>query len=572
MAQRDFDRTLLIGGQAGQGMQTVGVLLVDALLKQGHWLTSYQSYQSRIRGGHNFYQIRIASAPVRSLTRPLQVLLALDQNTLDLHAAELAPEGVAVFDAERVRAAAGLNALPVPVGEIFPEARTIEVFANGVYLGVLAGLLGAAPETLHAALERALSHKGEEVLARNRAAVAAGWEFVQRDPAWRSRFASPPPEHPAPSLALEGNEAVALGAAAAGCSFYAGYPMTPSSGVLEALAGHAQELGIVVEQAEDEIAALNMVLGAGFAGARAMTGTSGGGFALMTEALSLAGMTETPAVLLLGQRPGPATGLPTRTEQGDLEFALFAGHGEFPRVLLAPGTVAECFRLTAHAFNLAERFQVPVLLLTDQYLADLRETTPPFDLSEVRIERGKIVRAETDYVRYALTADGISPRAFPGSGPGVVIADSDEHTEDGHLTEDLAVRKAMVEKRLRKLPALTAECLPPTRFGPERAEHLVVCWGSTFGVCRDAVERLRAQGADVALAHFSQVWPLDRERLAPLFAGYGNVIVVENNATGQFARLLRAEGIAPRTVPVAKYDGLPFYLEDLLEALSERVR
>jgi 2-oxoglutarate/2-oxoacid ferredoxin oxidoreductase subunit alpha len=572
MARQEFDYTLLIGGQAGQGMQTVGVLLANALLQQGQWLTSYQSYQSRIRGGHNFYQVRLASQPVHSLTRGVDILVALDQNTLAVHASELTPRGVAVFDADRLQAPPGVNALPVPIGEVFPAARTTEVFINSVFLGVLAGLMGAAPEIMHRPLERSLGRKGAEVLEQNQAAVAAGWEFVQRNPAWREKFPAPRPEQPLPTLSLEGNEAVALGAAAAGCKFYTAYPMTPASSVLEILAGYAEDLGMVVEQAEDEIAALNMVLGASFAGVRAMTGTSGGGFALMVEALSLAGMIESPAVILLGQRPGPATGLPTRTEQGELEFALHAGHGEFPRVLLAPGTLEECFRLTTHAFNLADHYQVPAFILTDQYLADVRENVAPFDLGAVRIDRGKLVKAEAGYQRYALTADGVSPRAVPGSGPGLVIADSDEHTEDGHLTEDLAVRKAMVEKRLRKLTALAAESLPPTVLGPARGAQAVVCWGSTFGGCRDAVARLQSQGRDVALFHFSQVWPLDREKLRDRFSAYGKVMVVENNATGQFARLLRAEGIVAEPVAIGKYDGLPFFLEDVLESLAPHLR
>jgi 2-oxoglutarate ferredoxin oxidoreductase subunit alpha len=309
------------------------------------------------------------------------------------------------------------------------------------------------------------------------------------------------------------------------------------------------------------------VLGASFAGARAMTGTSGGGFALMVEALSLAGITECPAVIVNAQRPGPATGLPTRTEQGDLEFIIHAGHGEFPRLVLAPGTHAECFELTWRAFNWADIFQIPVILLTDQYLADWYTNVENFEINKVERDFGKLTAPDSEYLRYRLVDDGISPRAIPGTGSGVVIVDSDEHTEDGHLTEDLSVRIAMNEKRLRKLTALRESMLMPEISGTAK-KNLVITWGSTYGAALDAAEILTSQGRELSVMHMKQLWPLHGDKMREIFKGYENIIVVEGNATGQLARLLQAETARDFPKRVLRYDGLPFFCDTLAKHLA----
>src|SRR5208337_1279530 len=294
-----------------------------------------------------------------------------------------------------------------------------------------------------------------------------------------------------------------------GCKFYSGYPMTPSTGILDYMASRAEEYNLVVEQAEDEIAAINMAIGASFAGVRAMTGSSGGGFSLMVEALGLAGCTETPLVLVEAQRPGPSTGLPTRTAQGDLGFVLYAGQDDFPRAVLAPGTPAQGFALAARAFNLAERYQLPVFLLTDQYLADVNFTHEAGDFPEqVEIQRAlELGPAAAVYERYAITADGVSPRRLPGFGPELVVADSDEHTPDGHLTEDLLVRVQMHDKRLRKLKKLRRELNGISTSGPAAAPLALVCWGSSLGPVTEAVARLNEAGAPARMVHLSELWP-----------------------------------------------------------------
>jgi 2-oxoglutarate ferredoxin oxidoreductase subunit alpha len=367
-----------------------------------------------------------------------------------------------------------------------------------------------------------------------------------------------------------GTEAVGLAAAAAGVKFVASYPMTPSTGVFTYLASVADKYGIVVEQAEDEIAAVNMVAGATYAGVPAMTTTSGGGFALMVEGLSLAGMLELPVVIMVGQRPGPATGLPTRTAQQDLLFALHAGHGEFPRAIFAPGTPEQAYHLARRALETAHKFQTPVLLLTDQFLADLQVDTPPLDGTLRPIDRHILASPPPDYVRYAVTESGISPRALPGGGAPVVL-DSDAHTEDGHITEDLEAHVRLQAKRMAKAKGMAAEALGPERYGAAEAETILVCWGSTYGPCREAVDRLRAKGASAAMLHFSQVWPLDvgAVRRAMGLEGGGKrpkrFLGVEGNATGQFAVVLREAGLSAAVEPLLQCDGMPFTGEEIAE-------
>ncbi|MBL7153999.1 MAG: 2-oxoacid:acceptor oxidoreductase subunit alpha, partial [Phycisphaerae bacterium] len=365
-------------------------------------------------------------------------------------------------------------------------------------------------------------------------------------------------------ILVNGAQAVALGAIAGGCNFISSYPMSPSTAVLVFLAGRAADFDIVAEQAEDEIAAINMALGASYAGARAMVTTSGGGFALMAEGLSLAGMIETPVVVHLAQRPGPATGLPTRTEQGDLELALYAGHGEFPRAVFAPGTLEEAFYLTHKAFNLADKYQVPAIVLTDQYLMDSYYNIPPFDLSDLRVE-SNIVKTDANYKRYELTSDGISPRGIPGFGAGLVAVDSDEHDEVGHITEDLDLRVKMVQKRLAKLPSITEHVVSPQLVGPEDYKNLIICWGSTRNMITEALGELARD--DTAVLHYGQVYPL-HPRTADYLKAAARTIIIEGNATAQFAKLIRLSTGIDIDHRMLKYDGLNFTVEEIIDGLD----
>ncbi len=452
--------------------------------------------------------------------------------------------------------------------EFAQEAKALTgeaVMANAVAAGAVFALLGYDAARLHSLLESRFRRKGQEVVDANIRCARRGAELAE--PYLGAKL--PPQGAGAPDFVCSGSEAIGLGAATAGVKFVAAYPMTPSTDVFTYLASVADEFGIVVEQAEDEIAAINMVCGATYAGVPAITTTSGGGFALMVEGISLAGMLELPAFIMLGQRPGPATGLPTHTGQTELKFAVSGSHGEFARAVYAPGTPRQAYELTRLGLETAHRYQTPVILLIDQFLADMRTNIPPLDRTPRPIDRHVIPDPPADYLRYAIAPDGVSPRALPGSSAYVVV-DSDEHGEDGHITEDLTVRVQMQDKRLRKLDDMRREALPPEGYGPERAERLLICWGSTYGPCREAVDLLNARDESAAMLHFAQVWPLNAEvaRAAIVSTGARRITVVEGNSTGQFLSLLREQQVLTESELMPKYDGLPFTGEEIARRLS----
>lgn len=546
--QRD-ELAVLIGGEAGQGLVTAGQLLTKAFIRAGYDVCVTQSYQSRIRGGHNTYEIRVATRDVAAPADAIDLLVALDAATVAIDRHALRPAGIIVAG-EGVPAEDAV--FPVPFSSFGP-AR----YATVAAAGVAAFLVGLKPDILAGVVAEAFQRKPEEAAA-NGAALAAAYEWAAVHLAAHTRPLNVPSPRPA-RIMLNGNAAAALGAASAGAKFCAFYPMTPATGIPLTLAAHAREFRIAVEQAEDEIAAVNMAIGASYAGAPSLVATSGGGFALMVEGLSLAAMTETPLVVVVGQRPGPATGLPTRTEQADLDFVLYAGHGEFPRAVLAPGTVEDCFHLARRAFELAARYQGPIFVLTDQWLADSERAVVPFDVETALPLAAYLPPGSNSrpYRRYEPAEDGISPRRLPGLGDELVVADSDEHTADGHLTEDLEVRKEMVRKRLRKWKGLRAAIIPPAYYGPEDGQNILVCWGSPLGAVREAAASLTAAGTSTAVLHFSQVYPLDPGSFLPRLSAAARVIAVEGNAGGQFAGLLRREAGFHIERLVSRYDGLP---------------
>lgn len=549
----DVDLNIRISGGAGQGVHTVGNLISRMAVSWGYHFHATQDYMSRIRGGRNSYSVRVGSEPVRAGREEADILLILNPDHVPHFLKTLSPGGIALAEAP----SAASPVIPTPLKALAVEAGS-PILANVVGAGVVAFALGISLESVEPIL--AADFRGD-FLEKNRKALALGAGWAGKT--FPARFRLPrAPFHP--RVVMSGNEALALGALAGGCKFAAGYPMTPGTGILSALADNGPAVGLVFEQAEDEIAALNMAIGASYAGARAMVATSGGGFALMVEALSLAGMLEMPVVIAIGMRPGPATGMPTRTEQGDLDFVLSAGHGEFPRLVLAPGSPEEAFGLARHAMDAAEEFQVPVIILTDQYLADTIVDMDP-DAFDVRPIRRHIVRgdgvprtAEGGYLRYAITASGISPMAVPGE-PGItVVAGSDEHTEDGHLTEDHAARVRMVEKRLRKGQALAERRLPPLVSGPPNGEALLIGFGSTKEVIAETRRILSREGIEAATVHLRQVRPFPAQEMAEIVARYGVALTVENNSTGQLARLIRRESGVEVAGTISRYDGLPF--------------
>ncbi len=554
---------ILIGGEAGEGLVTMGQVLAKALVRNGFSILVTQDYQSRIRGGHNTFGIRMGKDRVLAPREAVDILIALNEETLWLHREELAREGVVLVDA-------GLNicdrvCLQVPYERLAPNK-----YMNTAALGVTSVLLGLDQRSVTGALEDAMGKKDPRILEENLKVLSDAFRWGQGAPASTMRKISRP-EPTRGRLMMNGNEAIALGALSAGLRFCAFYPMTPATSIALSLIASAVRMGLIVEQAEDEIAAVNMAIGASFTGLPSMVATSGGGFALMTEGVSLAAMTETPLLIVIAQRPGPATGLPTRTEQGDLEFVLHAGHGEFPRAVFAPGSPRECFFLTRKALFTAEEFQGPVFLLTDQAMADSYRDVTPFDLEDLPlVPAGRAASpASLPYNRYAFTPSGVSPRLLPGAGEHLVVADSDEHTGDGHITENLSVRRQMVEKRLRKGDGIKDQVEPPTFTGEDIPELLMVSWGSSKGAVHEAADLLKAGGKSVATLHFSQVWPLVPDIFLDRLVKAPQVVCVEGNATGQFARLLRRETGFQVHKRILRYDGLPMTPDYILKGLGE---
>ena len=536
-------------------------------MRGGYAICVTQSYQSRIRGGHNTFAIRAGVDAVKAPQEAVDLLVALDAATVQIHKHEVSPHGLIIID--EALAQTGDGVFPIPFKTLASDQYT-----NIVALGVIAALLGLDQGIYAQAAADFFGRGHRDVIQENQRVLEASYRWcIERAVAFEKL---PPPFQPALAqppypLMMNGNEAIALGAVTAGLKFYSFYPMTPATSIGLALAGWAKETGMIVEQAEDEIAAINMALGASFAGAPSMVATSGGGFALMVEGVSLAAMTETPVVIIVGQRPAPATGLPTRTAQADLEFVLHAGHGEFPRAIFAPGSIEECFTLTPKALAMAERYQGPVFILTDQFLADSYRGVMPFQLDGVPLVQPWSSAGNaftTPYHRFAITADGISPRLLPGLTEHLVVEDSDEHAEDGHITEDLEVRTKMVDKRLRKGAGMRIEAIPPELQGAQNPDLLLVTWGSSKGAVEEAAALMQARGEQVATLHFAQVWPLVPEQFLGLLQRAKEVVVVEGNAMGQLARLIRRETGFSIERHVLRYDGLPITPEFILRALK----
>ena len=550
--------SLVLGGEAGQGLQTIAQILARMFMNGGLQVVAASEFMSRIRGGSNSVTLRAAATPVRGLSGKLDLCILLDRDALPRLRSRCGSETLRIGDPQLFAEEPGI--VPLPLQALSKEIGGA-IYANSIVCGYIARMIGWDLLPLENALVRTFTDP--EMLRRNCAAARSGWEEGTEV---IGRCSLPQGKALACRLLLDCSQAVALGALAGGCNFISSYPMSPSTGVLIHLAKQAHAHGVVVEQAEDEISAINMALGSWYAGGRALVSTSGGGFDLMAEGLSLAGIIESPLVIHLAQRPGPGTGLPTRTEQGDLEIARYSGHGEFPRAILAPGSPEEAFACTAHAFIMADAAQSPVFVLTDQYLLDTLYDLDPLVLPEVA-PQSRIIATHRNYQRYAPGLDGVSHRGIPGFGMGRVCVDSDEHDAAGQITEDFDVRIAMVDKRLAKLRLLQKDyALPPRLFGPADYRRLIVGWGSTCAVVAEALAQLPLPAT--AFLHCPQVYPLPLALLDHLRQAK-EIIVIENNATGQFARLLRAESGCIIAKEWHKYNGVPFSVAEVVALLQE---
>ncbi len=566
MLQKD-SITIVLCGEAGQGIQTIEAFLTQLFKNAGFHIFAAKEYMSRIRGGSNSTEIRVSSRPVAAFSEPIDLLIPLDKEAIPHLGKRITSETKIIGEVAQILPPDGISVEDVPFSKIAVEIGN-PIFANTVACGVIAGLFAVSPELTSNQVRQFFAFKSDEIVNKNLVAVERGYQLgiqLRTVNSGQYLFDLPGDSGVQNHIIVNGAEAVSLGALAGGCNFISSYPMSPGTGVLTYLAQYSRDFPIVVEQAEDEISAINMALGAWYAGARAIVTTSGGGFSLMTEGISLAGMIESPVVVHLAQRPGPATGLPTRTEQGDLELAVYAGHGEFPRIVLAPGNIEEAFYLTQKAFLLADQFQVPVFVLTDQYLVDSYGDIPVLDPTRFPVT-GQIVETPPDYQRYRFTNTGISPRGIPGNGEGLVGVDSDEHDEAGHITEDLDLRIRMNQKRLKKLSYIKEASISPELVGNPDYRTLLIGWGSTYEMVKEAMKML--DRSELAFLHFKQVYPLPPETSTYLQKAT-RVAVIESNATSQLGNLIKlATGISIQN-QILKYNGMPFSVEELVERILE---
>lgn len=542
----------------------------------------YTEYPSLIRGGHNVFLLRVDERPVRAAISRINVLVALNKASIFLHEAELVEDGAVIYDTDEVDLdpstdldRGDLKLYGLPLEALALKHGGEKLMRNVVGLGAFLALTGYPFEILEEVIGDVFGSKGKsKMVDANRAAARAGYDYLNDNFPEQFTYVLQPQSKPKPQVAATGGEAIALGAVAAGCQFYSAYPMTPASPVLHYLAATQAETGLVVKHAEDEIAAINQAIGASFTGVRAMTGSAGGGFALMVESLGLAAITETPLVIIEAQRPGPATGLPTWTDQADLRFVMHAAQGEFPRVILAPGDAEECFHFTYEAFNLADRYQMPVFVMVDKFLTESHFTTAPYKPAS-KIDRGKLMTAAAlkkltrRYKRYELVDDGVSPRTIPGQEGGVFMANSDEHDEFGYSSEDAAMRIGQMDKRFAKVADLKQHVPEAVLHGPATADITLVGWGSTKGAIMEAIDHLKDENVTANFLQLRTLWPFPVAAVEAAFRKAGRTLLIEANYTGQLTGLVREHTGAVPDHTLYKYDGRPIYPEEIYHKVVE---
>lgn len=569
-----------IGGAAGQGVATPGDIFAKIFSRRGLHLNAYNAFQSIIRGGHTFLTIRTGPDKIPATDGRLDLLIPLNQDAVDRHLSTLTAGGACLYNADTIHpgtAADGVQLCPLPVSKLADITHN-KVAQNTLAIGAALSMMGVGFPALESVLQEQFRRKDKAVIDENVSLARAGYDYATQN---FQPFACPLPITDAHYAVLSGNAAMAMGGAAAGVKFYSAYPMSPATGILHWMAEHAREAEIMVRQLEDEIAVINMAIGASHAGVRSMCATSGGGFALMSEGLGLSAQAEIPVVVIDCQRAGPSTGVPTKTEQGDLWQKLGAAFGDYPRVIAAPLDIADCFKLMPEIFNITDRFQCPGMVLCDLLLAEGRLSVDPSELDfHPTIDRGELMTANgagdhTPYQRYKITPSGVSPRVIPGIPGYTHVVSSDEHDEDGVLISDAytnpAKRRAMMEKRMRKMEGIAASIPPPQLLGPADADVTLIGWGSTYGVIDEACELLREAG--ISANHLPIRWlvPLHGDAILGLLRNARHTIIVENNFSGQFARYLRSETSFVPTGNIRKYDGEPFFPHHIVAAVKDQL-
>lgn len=578
MTTRNYDLAVAIGGEAGQGIATPGDILARIFVRRGLHLNAYNAYQSIIRGGHIFLTVRVSDEECPTHGDKLDILLCLNQDTMDRHLHLMGPGSKVIYNSDTIEpgeAGEGVGLCPIPVSELSQSRNRL--IQNTIAVGVMSALVGLEFETIEDSLSLRFQRQGEKIVSENVSVARAGYDYALEN---FDAFPELLPSGEKPLGVWAGNDAVAMGAAAAGVKFYAAYPMSPSSGILHWMAQNARNLGIMVRQVEDEIGVANMVIGAAHTGVRAMCGTSGGGFALMTEAVGAAGMMEIPVVYVDVQRAGPSTGVPTKTEQGDLWQILGASQGDYERFVVAPTDALDAFNTMPELFNLCDKAQCPGLVLIDLLIGEGRFSFDPDDLDmHPNINRGELITEGTlsgeTYQRYKDTDSGISPRAIAGLEGYVHVVATDEHDEDGILLSDEFTnphkRRKMVEKRARKFQNVIDDVPPPELEGEKSADVTLIGWGSTYGVIKEAIAQLADQGVTVNHLPVKWIIPLHGDAIVDILSSSKKTIIIENNYSGQFARYLRSEtGFAPDG-HIRKYDGEPFMPHHLVDGVLEQI-
>lgn len=562
----------MIGGEAGFGIMTTGILMAKIASRLGYSVFDYIEYPSLIRGGHNAYKLTLSDEKVYCLQDRINILICLNEETWKLHQDQLENNAIVVFDSEtfKPQLTNTLKMLDLPMGKMLKELNGQVVMKNTIAFGASCALFGINFQELDTLLTETFNKKGKEVVDYNRQFAKRGFDYVKEN---FSSLIKPilTENKKQKQLLMTGNEAFAFGVVVGDCRFYAAYPMTPSSSALTVLADWQQKTQMGVRHSEDEIAVVSSALGASFAGARSAVGTSGGGFALMVESLSFSGIAEIPLVVFISQRPGPATGMPTWTEQGDLLFTVNAGHGEFPKIVLAAGDIEEMIFLTAKAFNLADIYQLPVIVMSDMYLSESHSTIKQSVLDNIKdnyeVNRGKTIDVveEEKYLRYKITDDGISPRLLPGLKGYYYQANSYEHLQDGHTTEDGIERIAQVKKRAAKIKTYFKNdfSLPMVYGNLENAKTVLIGWGSVKGILLETQKQI----PECAVIHFNHIYPLDKEKVIKLFNQNKRYILVENNSTGQFGKLLQMETGVEIIDKVLRYDGRALTVKEIISCV-----
>ncbi len=566
-----LDFNITIAGSAGQGLQTIANILLKVLARNGYHVFSSQDYMSRIRGGHNFTNIRVSDKPIYSTTVSPQLLVALDQQSVDVHYKHLADPAIIIHDSDiiKVKKSKKVQGVAIPLAKLSTESGS-PAYVNSAALGALFALLRLDLNDLISFIETRFTKKSLEQIKGNIIAATKGFTYTSEK--YQTLNINIGKVRKKNRMLINGAESISIGLIAGGLRFISAYPMTPSTGIFTYITGKARKFGIISEQAEDEIAACNMVLGAGAAGARAAVTTSGGGLSLMCEGISLAGAAEIPIVIANMQRPGPATGFPTRTAQEDLDLVLNIGHGEFPRFIFAPGTAEEAFYTSIHAMNLAEKYQAPVFILGDQHLVDCFVTLEELNPNKVTYKSHMVKSSDLKkpYLRYKDTKSGVSPLAYYGQDKVAFIVDSHIHTEDGHISEDMVVARKLTEKRFRKVDGMKKEFYGPQYYGLKNAKTVFVSWGSTYGAVRETIDYLLEKKKSVAMIHYNKISPFPVEESIKLLKSRKDICVVENNYQAQFNRLLKRETYINTGEPILRYDGRPFNVQYIIEKLEKR--